>query len=79
VRCRQAQGDALSPGFDIPSRGRIVVTAAQGSKRTARASLSAGQQSDVFVLAADESEHYLETGELPERAEHWLDDSQHDT
>jgi len=28
---------------------------------------------DVFILAPEESERYLDTGELPDRVERWLD------
>jgi hypothetical protein len=33
----------------------------------------APNEPDVFILTPGETEKYLETGELPERVERWLD------
>jgi hypothetical protein len=45
--------------------------------REARANIEAGlddaDRGELADLTADETEHYLETGELPERVERWLD------
>ena len=40
-----------------------------------RAGVEQAIRGDFADLTPEESEHYLETGELPERVRHWLDSS----
>jgi hypothetical protein len=55
------------------SRAGVYLTFTVQQEAEVRATFEQSDQVDAFVLAAEESERYLETGELPERVERWLD------
>lgn len=43
--------------------------------RQVREGFAEAERGDFVELSADETNHYIETGELPERVERWLDSS----
>jgi hypothetical protein len=57
-----------------PSPEPIEAKLSQENARRVREGIEAAERGEFVDLSDDETRRYLETGELPERIERWLDE-----
>jgi hypothetical protein len=67
------------PAFTIPIRAFTMLRSPRsrcsdlGVHDRPKSAIKEAQRGEFVDLSPEENEHYLETGELPERVERWLD------